>query len=512
MTKIYTIEKARTNEGKDIGLFKGYQTGQCTKVDGHLHSKYSGIHPDLFLQSAITRALGVRESYSEIKNIHRTVKKRGMSFSTISDHDSVVGALAMRKLYPEDTMVNCEYTVAVSKEDDESQKKPGFLARIFRPFRSRRKMEKEEREKRKRNRQSIHVGVWGLDYAGESAKPLTRGEVFKLHLELLHKAEEGYESFIEFCEQAKICYALNHPAWQGSPSKPFTGKQFDDITDAFKVFEINGDMQLENLIALELAIEKGKTICAGSDSHSTRRLGKTFTATLSPVSSPSEFLQEFKKGNIGIGSAYPLPEGLAQETREDIIRHKFNGPVSDFRDDIYQIMLSYILKDQSFKKFASVGAIVGGAAALSYTLSWAFVPVLAALLVGSFASVPFGMAMIEKNSLAVRAKKLYKDYLDHCGFQEEIARILADPTKEEKERQEEIEKLHSEAIKQAHEKPNPKYQAFEAIDLQKNLSWWDWQMYRLLHPIKLFHAEYDLANTPRIDEAHVLEEVLDRRK
>ena len=75
------------------------------KVDLHVHSKYSDHPSEWFLQR-----LGTSESYTEPEYIYTTAKQRGMNLVTISDHNSIQGALELKKRHPEDCFVSVEST------------------------------------------------------------------------------------------------------------------------------------------------------------------------------------------------------------------------------------------------------------------------------------------------------------------------------------------------------------------------------------------------------------------
>src|SRR5262245_57509388 len=62
------------------------------RCDLHVHSKYSGA-----VNLPLLRHLG-RECYSEPLDVHRTALSRGMDLVTISDHDTIEGALKIAHL------------------------------------------------------------------------------------------------------------------------------------------------------------------------------------------------------------------------------------------------------------------------------------------------------------------------------------------------------------------------------------------------------------------------------
>ena len=74
------------------------------KADVHVHSKHSNEPSEWYL-----RKLGAPESFTEPKEIYRRCRERGMDFVTISDHDSIAGALEIAHL--PGTFLSCEVTV-----------------------------------------------------------------------------------------------------------------------------------------------------------------------------------------------------------------------------------------------------------------------------------------------------------------------------------------------------------------------------------------------------------------
>lgn len=74
-------------------------------ADLHVHSKYSNHPSEWFLQR-----LGTSESYTDPDYIYSESKKRGMDFVTITDHNSIEGALYLVNTYPDDTFMGVEST------------------------------------------------------------------------------------------------------------------------------------------------------------------------------------------------------------------------------------------------------------------------------------------------------------------------------------------------------------------------------------------------------------------
>jgi hypothetical protein len=74
------------------------------KADLHVHSKHSNRPSEWIL-----RQFGAPESFTEPRKIYRVCRERGMSFVTISDHDTIEGALEIAHL--PGTFLSCEVTV-----------------------------------------------------------------------------------------------------------------------------------------------------------------------------------------------------------------------------------------------------------------------------------------------------------------------------------------------------------------------------------------------------------------
>lgn len=77
-----------------------------SRADLHVHSKYSMDGDEWVL-----RTLGVRESYTDIETVYRIAKLRKMDFVALTDHNTIDGALKLASLYPQDTIVGCEFSV-----------------------------------------------------------------------------------------------------------------------------------------------------------------------------------------------------------------------------------------------------------------------------------------------------------------------------------------------------------------------------------------------------------------
>ncbi len=77
------------------------------KLDGHVHTHYSGNSTISPLRNVL------KESYNTPEKLYRCAKARGMDLVTITDHDSIAGAL--RIAHHRDVIVGCEITATFRK-------------------------------------------------------------------------------------------------------------------------------------------------------------------------------------------------------------------------------------------------------------------------------------------------------------------------------------------------------------------------------------------------------------
>ncbi len=75
------------------------------QVDLHAHSRYSRHPSEWFLQR-----IGAQESYTDVEEVYRMAKARGMTYVTLTDHNTIDGAMELQARHPEDTFVSAEVT------------------------------------------------------------------------------------------------------------------------------------------------------------------------------------------------------------------------------------------------------------------------------------------------------------------------------------------------------------------------------------------------------------------
>jgi len=74
-------------------------------IDLHVHSQYSNNPDQWFMQR-----IGTQESYTTVEEVYAIAKNRGMDFVTITDHNTIEGALPLVENHAQDTFISVEST------------------------------------------------------------------------------------------------------------------------------------------------------------------------------------------------------------------------------------------------------------------------------------------------------------------------------------------------------------------------------------------------------------------
>lgn len=83
-----------------------------SRADLHLHSRYS-----LSSSEYLVRMMQLNESYTGIETLYTQAKSRGMDFVTVTDHDTIDGAMALVDSHPDDTFVSVEVTTRFPEDN-----------------------------------------------------------------------------------------------------------------------------------------------------------------------------------------------------------------------------------------------------------------------------------------------------------------------------------------------------------------------------------------------------------
>ena len=218
------------------GLFISLAHNDFMRCDLHVHSTASGMCNT----PGLTRIC--RESYSDPQEVYNRLKKLGMSIVTMTDHDSIDAAEALRR-YP-DFFVSEEVTARLPSGTE------------------------------------IHLGVYGISERD--------------HIEIQRRRAD-FIALLMYLTERKLFFSVNH-VFSG-----LTGRRDEEDFSWFAsyvpAFEVrNGQMWPEaNASAERLAKRLGKIGVAGSDAHTVAGVGRTYTE-VPGVRTVDEFLGGLRAG------------------------------------------------------------------------------------------------------------------------------------------------------------------------------------------------------------------------
>jgi len=210
------------------------------RCDLHVHSFASGM----FTAPGLNRF--VRESYNDPAEVYARLKQLGMSIVTITDHDSIDAAEALR--HHSDFFLSEEVTVKMPTGSE------------------------------------MHLGVYGITERD--------------HAEIQRRRTD-FVSLVRYLAERKLLFSVNH-VFSG-----LTGRRHADDFESFAAhvpaFETrNGQMwDRANHHAECLAARFGKVAIAGSDSHTIAGVGRTYTE-VPGARNAQEFLAGLRAGHARV--------------------------------------------------------------------------------------------------------------------------------------------------------------------------------------------------------------------
>ncbi len=214
------------------------------RADLHCHSRFSIFK--------YFRRANTRDCYNAPEDVYRIAKERGMSFVTLTDHDSIDGALYLLNKHPD-------------------------LADFF--------IGEEVESYFPETGQRIHIGVWGLSEAQHREIQRLRPDIREL---------------VPYLKSEHLVFAVNH-LFQNYRMKNVAARYIAEILEMFDVFEVlNGAMaSFHNKMVHQLVTEvrqHGRRISmiGGSDAHTLKHVAKVHT--VSRGETPAEFLENVRAG------------------------------------------------------------------------------------------------------------------------------------------------------------------------------------------------------------------------
>lgn len=221
----------------------------CIKADLHCHTYYSGLTGHM-------TAFEPMDSYNSPDTLYLLAKKRGMDLVTITDHDSIDGCLSFLNKNPDaaDFFIGEEVTVEL----------PEFKT-------------------------NVHVAVYDINE--------------EQHREI-QRLRKNFDDTLAYLQQNKIIHALNH-LFHGFPAAVYGREFLEKMIASFQIFEgLNGAIDKGPNALMQRLPEffPGKSLIAGSDSHTLLRLGTCYTAC--KANTKEEFLSQLRKGDTIIAGYY----------------------------------------------------------------------------------------------------------------------------------------------------------------------------------------------------------------
>jgi predicted metal-dependent phosphoesterase TrpH len=279
------------------------------RADLHVHTWHSGYNHDLpFLKS--------RDCFADPLAVYRAAKRRGMDLVAITDHDSIDGGRELLSKLPDgrDVIlgeeVSCWLPVPGASGD---------AARV-----------------------EVHFGTWGMtETAHRELQPL-RGNALEV---------------AAYLRGAGILFAFNHPFHFFRGQLPL--ERYLELTDVAPAVEARNGAMLpaHNQLASALAAARGKAVVGGSDAHTLRRVGTTWTAA--PGATRDEFLANVAAGRGRVGGVH--------------------GSTLQLAGDIYGVVFQYWLSLAGLQRHEiSVPRRLLGASFSLVTMPGEFVPLVVA--------------------------------------------------------------------------------------------------------------------------------------
>jgi predicted metal-dependent phosphoesterase TrpH len=215
------------------------------RADLHCHSRFSIFK--------YFRRANTRDCYNAPEDVYRIAKERGMAYVTLTDHDSIDGALYL-----------------LNKQPDLKDFFIGEEVETYFP----------------ETGQRIHAGVWGLNEAQ--------------HREI-QKLRPDIRELVPYLKSERLLFGVNH-LFQNYRMKNVAARYIAELIEMFDVFEVlNGAMaSFHNKMVQQLVVtvqQHGRRISmvGGSDAHTLKHVAKVHT--VSKGETVAEFLESIRKGD-----------------------------------------------------------------------------------------------------------------------------------------------------------------------------------------------------------------------
>jgi predicted metal-dependent phosphoesterase TrpH len=284
------------------------------RADLHCHSRYSIFK--------YFRRANTRDCYNAPEDVYRIAKERGMSYVTITDHDSIDGALYLLNKHPDLT------DFFIGEEVETYFPETG---------------------------QRIHVGVWGLDEAQHREIQRLRPDIRQL---------------VPYLKSQNLIFGINH-LFQNYRMKNVAARYISELLEMFDIFEVmNGAMaSFHNKMVQQLLGTLGDrgrkvSMIGGSDAHTLKHVAKVHT--VGKGETVSEFLENIRAGNCFAWGEEMRFRDLVADIYLLILAYH-SDTVSDFRSTDYTATDKTI---QLAGRLASIPAAISGVPAAITSLNY----------------------------------------------------------------------------------------------------------------------------------------------
>lgn len=218
------------------------------RADLHCHSRFSIFK--------YFRRANTRDCYNDPEQVYRIAKERGMAFVTLTDHDSIDGALYLLNKHPDMT----DFFIGEEVE-------------TYFP----------------ETNQRIHIGVWGLNE--------------EQHREI-QRLRPNIRELIPYMKAQQLLFGINH-LFQNYRMKNVAALYISELLDMFDIFEVvNGAMASFHNRMVQQLVQHVKekhgrhiSMVGGSDAHTLKHVAKVHTV------SKGETIEEFL-GNVRAGNCF----------------------------------------------------------------------------------------------------------------------------------------------------------------------------------------------------------------
>ncbi len=278
----------------------------------HVHSTASELS-----KLGIQRSLHLPECATPPEEVYELAKRRGMDFVTITDHDTIAGALTLDHL--PDTFLSEELTVWFKGEA-----------------------------------QAVHVLCYGITPDDH---------------DWLQAHNNSVEACAEYLQAREITAALAHPFY--AVQAPLTARHRRRLAQLFPIWETrNGSRAKElNLPAFVYIETHGGTAIGGTDDHAGIDIGRTFTETPA-AATPAEFLAHVRAGHAEAHGAQGSAAKWTHAAMALTIRSLGRGDGAARPDPTVVLRIVERVMSQGDARHGAVGGDLGPEDALALLRSW----------------------------------------------------------------------------------------------------------------------------------------------